>query len=197
MIRASAIFSKTAWLRHHGRTEMGLVHPYFDFDNEAFAAIAVKKLVAKTRRRPALLGPPAGLTYAKHTHMGFERSLREFGLTGVPLTSIDVDTPLREVREACRQLASNSQPPDGIICSALRTSFAVTAGFQAAGLKIGRDFDQVTKHLTELQEMLRPEIIAIPGDFHAAGHGTAVIVMDWLAGTDPATLGRLVKPDDK
>ena len=178
----------------HGRTEMGLVHPSFDFDNEAFADVAVRKLVARGRRRLALLGPPAGLTYAKHTHLGFERSLRELGLTGVPLTSIDVDTPLMEVREACRQLASNSLSPDGVVCSALRTSFAVAAGFEAAGLEIGRDFDLVTKPATELQEMLRPEIIAIPEDFHEAGRATAVMVMDWLAGADPASLGWLERP---
>ena len=28
----------------HGRTAMGIDHPYFDFDNEAFARIAVRAL---------------------------------------------------------------------------------------------------------------------------------------------------------
>ena len=178
----------------HGRTEMGLIHPYHDFDNEAFARLAVKKLVAKNRRRLTLLGPPASLTYAKHTHFGFERGLIEYGLEGVPLTSIDVDTSLMDVREAARRLAAGQFPPDGLVCSALRTSFAITAGFEAAGLKIGRDFDLVTKHSTELQEMLRPEIISIPEDFHQAGHDTAIMVMAWLAGAEPGSLSRLVTP---
>jgi LacI family transcriptional regulator len=156
----------------HGRTEMGLAHPFFDFDNEAFAALAVKKLVARGRRKLALLGPPPGLTYAKHTHLGFERGLRELGATGMPLTSVDIDTPLKEVRDACHKLAAGGPPPDGIICSALRTSYAAAAGFEAAGLRIGRDFDLITKHSSELQEMLRPEIIAIPEDFRQAGYET-------------------------
>lgn len=180
----------------HGRTEMGLVHPFHDFDNEAFAGIAINKLVARGRRRLALIGPPPALNYAKHTHLGFERGLRQNGLTAIPLTSIDIDTPLRDVRDASRQLASSNLPPDGLVCSALSSSFAVVSGFEAAGLSVGRDFDVVTKHSTELQRMLRPEIITIPEDFHAAGYDTARMVMEWLAGGDPASLGRLVIPQD-
>lgn len=178
----------------HGRTDMGLIHPFHDFDNEAFAGLAVRKLVDKGRRHIALVGPPATLSYARHTHQGFERAMQHNGLTGVPLTSIDVDTPLREIREVAYNLAVGRQVPDGIICSALRSSFAVVAGFESAGLKIGRDFDVVTKHSTDLQQMLKPEIIAIPEDFREAGRDTAQMVIDWLAGADPGNLRRLVGP---
>jgi LacI family transcriptional regulator len=174
---------------------MGIVHPFHDFDNEAFAYEAVSRLVAKGRRRIALLGPPPGLTYHKHTHQGFERGLQSFGLSAVPLSSIDIDAPLWDVRNAARELAARSDPPDGIICSAVRSSFAVAAGFADQGLAIGRDFDIVTKHATDLLEMLRPEIIAIPEDFREAGRDTALMVMAWIAGADPAGLQRLVTPE--
>ena len=175
---------------------MGLAHPFHDFDNEAFAKLAVKKLVARGRRHLALLAPPPALTYSKHTHLGFEHGLRQHGLTGVPLTSIDVDTPLLRVREASRQLAAGHHRPDGIVCSALRTSFAVVAGLESAGLVIGSDFDIVTKHSTELQQILRPEIIAIPEDFHRAGFDAARMVMAWLNGADPTGLQHLEAPQD-
>ena len=42
----------------HGRTEMGIEHPFFDFDNARYAEIAVERLVARGRRRLALLPPP-------------------------------------------------------------------------------------------------------------------------------------------
>lgn len=178
----------------HGRTEMGIVHPFHDFDNEAFALEAVSLLVARGRRRLALLGPPPGLTYHKHTHQGFERGLKSFGLSGVPLSSVDIDTMLWDVRAAARELAGGNDPPDGIICSAVRSSFAVAAGFADRGLTIGKNFDIVTKHATDLLEMLRPEIIAIPEDFREAGRDTALMVMAWIAGADPAGLQRLVSP---
>ncbi len=107
--------------------------------------------------------------------------MRHNGLAAIPLTSIDIDTPLRELREACRQLGSTILAPDGVVCSALSSTFAVVSGFEAAGLRIGKDIDVVTKHSTELQRMLRPEVITIPEDFHAAGYDTARMVMDWLA----------------
>lgn len=44
----------------HGRTEMGLVHPYHDFDNYAFAVEAVRRLAGVGRRRLALLAPRSG-----------------------------------------------------------------------------------------------------------------------------------------
>src|SRR5262249_9751833 len=51
----------------HGRTEMGITHPFHDFDNHAFALEAVRKLAAIGRRRLTLLAPPSGLTYHQHT----------------------------------------------------------------------------------------------------------------------------------
>lgn len=178
----------------HGRTEMGITHPYHDFDNEAFAHLAVQRLAARRRRHLALLGPPSGLTYDKHTNLGFERGLQNAGLTGLPFASADSDAPLPEVRAAARELARRNAPPDGIVCSSLRSSFAVVAGFEDAGLKIGRDYDVVTKHSTDLLQMMQPDIIAIPEDFREAGRDTANMVMAWIGGADPSTLQRLVSP---
>jgi LacI family transcriptional regulator len=179
----------------HGRTEMGVIHPYHDFDNEAFASQAVKILVEKGRRRIALLGPPPSLTYHKHTNVGFERGLRNAGLTGIPFATIDSDAPLVQVRAAAREVARLGEPPDGIVCSAVRSSFALITGLEDGGLKIGQDFDVVTKHSTDLQQMMRPEIIAIPEDFRTAGRDTAEMVMAWIGGGDPASLQRLVVPE--
>src|SRR6478609_6599135 len=39
----------------HGRTDMGIVHPFHDFDNEAYVYQAAQRLVQRGRRRIALL----------------------------------------------------------------------------------------------------------------------------------------------
>ena len=44
----------------HGRTDMGIEHPYFDFDNEVFARIMVREMAARGRKRLALVAPPQG-----------------------------------------------------------------------------------------------------------------------------------------
>ena len=178
----------------HGRTEMGLVHPYHDYDNGAFASLAVDRLAARGRRRLSLLGPLASLTYAKHTHAGLEAGLTRHGLASIPFTAVSVDDSLDEIRAAARALALRSPAPDGIICSAVRASFAVVAGFADAGLAIGRDFDIVTKHSTDLLKMVQPEVMAIPEDYREAGRDTARMVMAWIAGADPKDLRTLVVP---
>ncbi len=59
----------------HGRTEMGIEHPFHDFDNEAFAYLSVKSLLAKGRRRIAMLaGPSPSVTYYRHLDRGFSRA---------------------------------------------------------------------------------------------------------------------------
>ena len=52
----------------HGRTEMGIAHPFFDFDNGRYAEIAVERLAARGRRRLALLPPPAGSDIRRAYH---------------------------------------------------------------------------------------------------------------------------------
>ena len=54
----------------HGRTNIGVAHPYVDYDNAAFARAAVDLLARKGRKRLALLQPPTGLSYHGHTLEG-------------------------------------------------------------------------------------------------------------------------------
>lgn len=178
----------------HGRTEMGIVHPFHDFDNEAFARTAVDILVKRNRRRLALLGPPSALTYHKHTHAGFEQALRRHGLAGISLAAIDIDATLPQVKAAVRALAEGPSRPDGLVCSAEGAALAAAAGFEELGLVLGRDVDIITKHSTSLLEMLRPHIIALPEDFREAGRETTRMVMAWIRGEDPAGLQRLATP---
>ena len=178
----------------HGRTEMGLVHPFHDFDNEAFAARAVGMLAERGRKRILLLGPAPGLTYYRHTLAGFERGLRETGLSGRPALTLDTDSGLGDIRTQVCALASQPDPPDGVICCSVRSAFAVARAFEDLGQTIGRDADIVTKQATDVLAMLRPEIMTVPEDFHAAGHDCARMVMAWIAGADPANLQRVIAP---
>ena len=54
----------------HGRTDMGLDHPYFDFDNESFGRLAVQALAERGRRHVYVIAPPRNHMYARHMIMG-------------------------------------------------------------------------------------------------------------------------------
>jgi LacI family transcriptional regulator len=176
----------------HGRTDMGIAHPFHDFDNEAFAYEAVRRLAERGRRRLALIPPPPDLSYYHHTHVGFERGMKDFGLESFPISSCNTDAPLMHVEELGRQLAHHPQRPDGIIGSATATTFALASGLQCNGLRMGMDFDAVSKHSSSVTRIAMPEIISIPEDFHLAGFRAAELLMQAIDGVPVETLQEVV-----
>eukprot|EP00913_Durusdinium_trenchii_P008288 g7785.t1 len=51
----------------HGRSDMGIEHPYHDFDNEAYVYQAMERLASRGRRRIALLAPQSRYSYYTHS----------------------------------------------------------------------------------------------------------------------------------
>lgn len=82
----------------HGRTQGGIAHPWHDFDNAAFARLAVEALAARGRGRLALLAPPPGLAYHLHTREGFGEALAAAGAREVPFGDAWVDQPVERIR---------------------------------------------------------------------------------------------------
>jgi LacI family transcriptional regulator len=176
----------------HGRTEMGIAHAFHDFDNEAFAYIAAKRLAERGRKRIALIAPPPDLNYFHHTNLGFERGMKDFGLESFPINSCNTDTPLAQVEALGRQLAHHPQRPDGIIGAATTATFALSAGLQHEGLRIGVDFDAASKHSSNLMNIAMPDIISIPEDFHQAGFRAAQLLMQAIDGVAVETLQEVI-----
>jgi LacI family transcriptional regulator len=177
----------------HGQTAAGLVHPFHDFDNEAFAHEAVRKLVEKGRKRIALLQPPSKLTYYAHTRIGFQTGLHDYGAEEVPLR-VNIDTPLPEIRDAVEILMRSPNAPDGIVCSAGSGAIAVNAGIEAAGKRLGKDIDMVAKQSAHILNWIRPEIMTAYEDVRHAGREMARAVMARINGVEPGLLQSISQP---
>ena len=177
----------------HGRTDSGLVHPYHDFDNEAFSHEAVKKLVERGHRRIALLQPPSKLTYYTHTRIGFQTGLHDFGAEEVPLR-VNIDAPLEEIKNAVETLMRSPNAPDGIVCSAGSAAIAVNAGIEGAGKRVGQDVDMVSKQSAPILNWIRPEIITAYEDVRHAGREMAKAVIARIDGVEPELLQSISKP---
>lgn len=180
----------------HGRTDMGLVHPWHDYDNERFAYESVRKLVKRGRKRLMLLHPPAFLTYHQHMRAGFERGLRDFGAIAVPFNDVDIDNTLAEVREACRKVMLGPDAPDGIVSGSGSGAVALVAGVEAAGLSLGKELDMVSKQSNEFLRWLRPEVIVMREDFRLAGRELAKAVIARIEGRSATELQTLSFPTD-
>nr|WP_245409771.1 LacI family transcriptional regulator [Pararhizobium haloflavum] len=178
----------------HGRTDMGLVHPFHDFDNAAFAQRSVERLAQKGRKRLALLAPPVGLTYYTHMMGGFSNAIHDLGLDAVPLSGIDIDRALIDIKAGTERIMRARGRPDGIVCGSGASAIAVVAGIEAAGLVLGRDVDICSKQSTAILPWFRPEISVFNEDVREAGRELARAVLGHIEGRDPATLQSLMDP---
>ncbi|MDO9418667.1 LacI family transcriptional regulator [Pararhizobium sp.] len=178
----------------HGRTEMGLVHPYFDFDNESFAYEAVKRLRARGRTRIALLQPSSHLTFHFHMRAGFEKGLRDFGGESVSFNAVNTDNSLTDIRNAFEALMRGPNPPDGIISGSGSGAIPLLAGLEATGRQLGREADLVSKEPTNILAWLHPEIITISEDFKLAGRELAKAVIARIEGVPAEQLQNLDRP---
>ncbi|WP_275783192.1 LacI family transcriptional regulator [Pararhizobium gei] len=177
----------------HGRTDMGLVHPYHDFDNEGFAYESVRRLAALGRRKLVLLQPPPHLTFHRHMRSGFDRGIRDFGLESVALDIVDLDSSLLEIRAAFETLMRAEDAPDGIVSGSGAGSIAVVAGLESAGKKLKRDVDMVSKVPSDFLSWLRPELITMNEDIRHAGRELAKAVIGRIAGLPAVELQSLSK----
>lgn len=178
----------------HGRTEMGLKHAYHDFDNEAFAYKGVAKLASLGRKRIAHFAPPTNLTYGRHARAGFNRAIADFGLEKIPFSVVNVDSSWDRIREASEALMRQQNPPDGILSLSGSGAIGMITGIEAAGLKLGRDVDMVTKEFSPILRWFRPELITAFEDIREAGGDLARAVLAQIDGADPSGLQFILQP---
>lgn len=177
----------------HGRTDMGLLHAYHDYDNTAFARDAVEMLVARGRSRIALLGPPRSLTYSKHMNDGFSEAVLRHDVCQIPFTAATVDDDTRTIASAVRELIKSNTPPDGIVCGSAGASIGACFGAEQAGFTLGKEIDLVAKQSSvDFLDWFRPGLCVINEDFRLAGRDLAKQVMALIDGTPPCELQTLV-----
>lgn len=169
----------------HGRTDMGMAHPYFDFDNAAFASLAVRELVRRDRRRLLLVPPPLAQNYARHMIAGFSDAATEQGAQVEVATDVTSDSPASQIEQAMRIRFAAPNPPDGVLVGSTTAAMAAVAGAEQAGLAIGRDFDLVAKEAIRILHRFRPEIIVVQEDVSRAGDFLARALIAAIEGRAP------------
>lgn len=153
----------------HGRTAMGIDHPYFDFDNEAFGRIGARALVERGRRRLYLLAPPRAHMYARHMTFGFSD---EAALLGIPFEvaeGVTSDSGGEAVEAAISARFALANPPDGILVGSTTAAMATIAGVEQSGQVLGQDFDVVAKEAIAVLRRFRQNILIVPEDVGRAG----------------------------
>lgn len=180
----------------HGRTELATAHAFVDYDNFTFAYEATRRLIAKGRRKPALISGPAGFTFGGHLLHGFMSAVREVGCTHEILSDIDLDSPAGAIRDRIRRRYAEKDPPDGFVCGGEVCALATITGMTDCRLTLGAEYDIVAKQTSHLLSAIQPGVDTIYEDLTATGEHMGRILLQRIGGSsDMGDLQLLLRPE--
>lgn len=179
----------------HGRTEFTTPHPYVDFDNEAFARIAVERLVAKGRTRLSLILPEDRFTFTQHLRYGFISAVREAGVDHEIVSGVTLDSPAASIAQALRDSRASANPPDGYVCVGEVTALVTLSALSDSGAVLGRDADIFAKRASPIFDNIRPRIDTVFEDLRKTGSVMATMLLRRMQGEPPEELTHLLLPD--
>lgn len=178
----------------HGRSNMGLSHPYFDYDNQAFGILAVQALAARGCRHIYGIVPPQDQMYAQHMIAGLIEAAAACDITVELASGFTSDSSGAQVeREVTKRWGQNPRP-DGIISQSTTGAMSAVAALERLGLRIGVDFQIASKEAIEFLHRFRREILVASEDVDQAGRSLARAVMDAIEGRPAETGQRLQVP---
>lgn len=153
----------------HGRTEMGLDHAFFDFDNEAYGRIAVQALARQNRTQLLLVPPPREHAYARHMTTGFAEAAAEMGARFEVMKAVNSDSGGAAIEQAVLDRLRQPNPPDGFVAGSTTAAMATINAAERAGYKLGRDVDVVVKEAIRFMHRFRREVLVVHEDVGRAG----------------------------
>lgn len=178
----------------HGRSAMGIDHPFFDFDNESFARVMVRTLVGHGCRRLALIAPPQQQSYSQHMMAGFLAEAQALGVAARVVEGLCSDDPSDVIESGMRRLYAEPNRPDGVISGSTTAAMtAVTAG-ESEGLVLGRDFFVAAKEAIPILSRFRKEMIIVHEDVGCAGDFLARAVVAAIEDRDAPPMQALDQP---
>lgn len=180
----------------HGRTEMGLSHPFFDYDNEAFTRVATRALHARGRKRLLIVAPPADHSYARHMLTGFQGETARLGLRAEVAEGITSDSPGTLIEETIARRFATEDAPDGLILGSTTATMAAVAGAERGGAVLGRDFDAVGKEAIPFLKRFRRELVVMHEDVGRAGDFLARAIIAAIGREPPEAYQFLDRPED-
>jgi len=166
----------------HGRSRWPEAHPSVDFDNEAYAYGAVKRLVQKGCRKVSIVLPDSALTYAEHLKAGMARAAAEAGIAHEFATDINLGSPTDVIRNYVMKRTKRPDAPDGWVCASEVSALAVIGALNESGKTVGKDVHVVSKQASEMFAQFQPGAETVFEDFTDAGRNLGQLLLRRIAG---------------
>jgi LacI family transcriptional regulator len=178
----------------HGRSLWPEGHPFADFDNEAFAYGAVKRLVQKGCRKVSIVLPDSALTYTEHLKTGMQRAAAEAGIECEFAADVTLGSPTDAIRTYVIKRAKRPAPPDGYVGASELSALAIIGGLNDGGSIMGKTVHVVTKQASPLFAQFRPGAETVFEDFGKAGFNLGSLLLRRIAGEPAEDLQALEMP---
>ncbi|UYO01460.1 MAG: substrate-binding domain-containing protein [Devosia sp.] len=177
----------------HGRSNWPDTHPYVDFDNDAYAYGATKRLAERGCKKVSIILPDSALTYTEHLKTGMERAAREAGIAFEFAADVNLDSPTDAIRNYVIRRSKRPDGPDGYVCASEVSALAVLGGLAEAGHVVGSTAHVVAKQASSLFMQFQPMAETVAEDFVGAGRNLGQAMLRRIAG-ETEGLGYLEKP---
>ncbi len=153
----------------HGRSQLDEKYANFDYDNAAFAQLAVGNLIARGRRRLLLIPPPTTQFYSQEMIKGAKAACQSNDVRLIVAQRVTSDSAIEEVLDFTTATLSATPDIDGILTASPNAAMAATAGLERVGRRMGVDIDLVAKDAITFLKLFRDEMIIIHEDVARAG----------------------------
>ncbi|WP_349236567.1 LacI family transcriptional regulator [Devosia sp. MC532] len=166
----------------HGRSAFSEPHPFVDFDNEAYAYHATKRLATKGCKKVSIVLPDSALTYTEHLKSGVLRGAQEAGIEAEFAADVNLSSHSDAMRSYIIKRAQRPNPPDGYVCASELSALAIIGGLTDAGHTLGDDVHVVTKQSSFMFMQFQPQAETVPEDFVHAGRELGQILLRRING---------------
>lgn len=166
----------------HGRSRWPEPHPFVDFDNEAYAYGATKRLAERGCRKVSIVLPDSALTYTEHLKAGIARAAAETGIAYEFAADVNLGSATDAIRNYVIKRAKRPDPPDGYVCASEVSALAVIGALTDAGLVLGKNAHVVTKQSTSMFMQFQPNAETVQEDFADAGRHLGRLLLRQISG---------------
>jgi len=175
----------------HGQTELATPHPFYDFDNRAFAYEGVKRLVERGCKKIILIGPPAEYLYSHHMQLGVMQAVNEIGIDASIIEHLFISSDTHSIAEWSKQLIKDNNAPDGIICGSETSAIAVTSGLAASG---NNNIQVISKQTSQVLGLTQPEMETCFENIEITGYRLAQMLLQSIDGIKAENLQEIQQP---
>lgn len=153
--------------------------PYVGIDNEKAAFDAVSHLVARGRRRIALINSDERYLYARLRRKGYEAALAAAGLEPLPL-SPTLGLAFEDGRACVVELLGSEVRPDAIFAVSDTLAIGAMRGLRDAGLSVPRDVSVVGFDNIPISMMVEPQLTTVEQPMKQLGETAARLLLKHL-----------------